>query len=307
MKKIYIICGIIYRQHNSPITFLSYFDESLEKYSNGKPVYILGDFNIDLLKSESCNFSHNFLLSLQSCNFLPTIDKPTRVHRNSATLIDNIFTNCPEQHIVSGNMFDISDHFTQFCTITPPSQKSSKFKKKTRSFSNFSEECFLKEMTNLNFSMLGDIDHIFNGFYKKINKLINKHAPLRIPSTRTIRNFAKPWITKGIKRSVKVKNNLLTAGDSNAYKLYRNKISNLIQLSKKLSFHDFFNDNVKNIRRTWQGINSLINNNRKSNKFITALKDLNTNVVIRDNAKLANIMNKHFVSIGQKLASKGLF
>ena len=42
----------------------------------------LGDFNIDLLKAETCNFSHNFLLSLQSYHFLPTIDKPTRVHNN---------------------------------------------------------------------------------------------------------------------------------------------------------------------------------------------------------------------------------
>ena len=83
------ICGIIYRQHNSPDTFLSYFDESLEKYSFKKqPVFILGDFNIDLLKAETCNFSHNFLLSLQSYHFLPTIDKPTRVHNNSATLVD---------------------------------------------------------------------------------------------------------------------------------------------------------------------------------------------------------------------------
>ena len=83
-----VICDIIYRQHNSPNSFLTYFDKSLAKYSNGKPVYILGDFNLDPLKSVTCRFS------LQSCHFLPTIDKPTRVHRSSATLIDNIFTNC---------------------------------------------------------------------------------------------------------------------------------------------------------------------------------------------------------------------
>jgi len=72
-----IICAIIYRQHNSLSTFLSYIDEALEKYSTGKPVYILGDFNLDLLKFETYHYSHDFLLSLQSCHFLPTIDKPT--------------------------------------------------------------------------------------------------------------------------------------------------------------------------------------------------------------------------------------
>lgn len=55
-----ILCGIIYRQHNSPNTFPTSFDESLEKHSDGKPVYVLGDFNLHLLKSESSNYSHHF-------------------------------------------------------------------------------------------------------------------------------------------------------------------------------------------------------------------------------------------------------
>ena len=66
-----IICGIIYRQHNCPKDFLSYFDNALENYSNsGKILYVFGDFNIDLLKFETCSFSQDFLLSLQSCYLL---------------------------------------------------------------------------------------------------------------------------------------------------------------------------------------------------------------------------------------------
>ena len=38
------ICGIIYRQHNSPQRFLEYFDLTLEKLiSSNKSVYIMGD------------------------------------------------------------------------------------------------------------------------------------------------------------------------------------------------------------------------------------------------------------------------
>ena len=81
-----IICGIVYRQHNSPEEFQTYFDMTLEKLSSSnKPIYIMGDFNIDLLKSETSIYSHNFLLSMQSNSFLPVIDKPTRVYKNSAT------------------------------------------------------------------------------------------------------------------------------------------------------------------------------------------------------------------------------
>ena len=33
VKKKNVICGIIYRQHNSPERFQRYFDESIEKYT----------------------------------------------------------------------------------------------------------------------------------------------------------------------------------------------------------------------------------------------------------------------------------
>ena len=68
-----IVCGIIYRQHNSPDYFQSYFEEVIEKMvSDDKTVYIMGDFNIDLLKCETSKISQDFLLSLQSCYLIPT-------------------------------------------------------------------------------------------------------------------------------------------------------------------------------------------------------------------------------------------
>ena len=49
----------------------------------------MGDFNVNLLHAESSRYAQQFLLSLQSFSFTPTIDKPIRVHNCSATLIDN--------------------------------------------------------------------------------------------------------------------------------------------------------------------------------------------------------------------------
>ena len=89
-KKSNIICGIIYRQHNCPESFQAYFDEALKRFSQSdKTIYIMGDFNINLLNAETCNFTKGFLFT-QSYSFIPTIDKPTRAYSSSATLIDNI-------------------------------------------------------------------------------------------------------------------------------------------------------------------------------------------------------------------------
>ena len=104
-----IICGIIYRQHNSPDRFQFYFDQSIENFTYfGKRVIIMVDFNIDLLKFETCSHSHDFLSSLQSCFLVHFIDKPTRFRSSSATLIDSIFVNTPNNITVFGNIiFDM--------------------------------------------------------------------------------------------------------------------------------------------------------------------------------------------------------
>ena len=71
-----MICGIIYRQHNSPEKFQTYFDETVERFStSGKTIYLMGDFNINLLSSETCKYAQNFLLSLQSFRTKPLSDR----------------------------------------------------------------------------------------------------------------------------------------------------------------------------------------------------------------------------------------
>ena len=84
--------------------------------SGDKDIYIMGDFNIDLIHCESSQISQDYLISLRSSYLIPTVDKPTRVHRTSAMLIDNTFLNNSDQLLASGNIIsDINNHFSQFC------------------------------------------------------------------------------------------------------------------------------------------------------------------------------------------------
>ena len=49
-KKANIICGVVYRQHNSPDHFQEYFDETIEKLSaSGKKIIFMGDNNLNLI------------------------------------------------------------------------------------------------------------------------------------------------------------------------------------------------------------------------------------------------------------------
>ena len=252
-----IICGVVYRQHNSPERFQEYLDEIIEKLSaSGKQIFLMGDTNLNLLRFHNCKYVQNLILSLQSLNLTPTIDKPTRVHNNSYSLIDNIFVSNLEDNIISGNIIsDLTDHFSQFYDHLSK-------KRLVRDYSNYSETSFLCDLSRIDLtgivSRTSDVNKSFSSFYNKLNNLLDKHVPLKPISKRKTKRLAKPWITKGIRRSIKVKNNLYCSGETASYKIYRNKISVFTRISKKRYFHKYFQANFSNIKKIWEGINSLL-------------------------------------------------
>ena len=80
--------------------------------------YIIGDYNIDLLKHGSHSQTEQFLDIMYSNSLIPMIYKPTRETSTTATLIDNIFTNSysiDNLLLLQGLLIaDISDHHAIF-------------------------------------------------------------------------------------------------------------------------------------------------------------------------------------------------
>ena len=59
-----------------------------------------------------------------------------------------------------------------------------------------------------------------------------------------------------------------------------------------------------NMKKTWQGINELLHRRKKSLKVISALKDLNNrNKIVKEGSRILNIINKHFATVGNRLAN----
>ena len=172
------VCGVTYRQHNNANEFLDYLSDFLERLCRQNiNIYIMGDFNIDLLKYETCSYTQTLLQTMQSFSMFPVVDKPTRVHGNSATLIDNIFINNPKNNIVSGNIVsDTTDHYSQMCILTLqckiffPNNKT-----KVRDYSTLNAKSFINDLQNINWNNVcqhTDANQSFSGFYKSINKTI---------------------------------------------------------------------------------------------------------------------------------------
>ena len=257
-----------------------YLNILLEKLSKeNKTAFLLGDFNIDLLKYDKHNSTNEFLDTLSSNYFLPLILLPTRITVSSKTLIDNIFTNKISQDVISGNISaSISDHLPQFSIIADifsnkPFPKSNVFE---RDWSNFDQQNFVLDFFsidwkhNLNLENK-DINGSFTSFLDTMNQILDRYAPYKKLSKYQLKFKNKPWLSKGLQKSIQIKNvffkKYIRAKDEatkvkfhDKYKEYRNLLSTLMKKSKENYYNNFFQTNLKNIRNTWKGIKSLISN-----------------------------------------------
>ena len=121
-----------------------------------------------------------------------------------------------------------------------------------------------------------------------------KCFPLKILSRRKARLFNKPWITKGLQKSIKTKSKLYklflqnpSFENDSKYKKYRNKLHHLLKLSKKNYYDCKFERAKGNIKQTWNLLSEIKKNKRKNRSRIPTSFSHN-NIEIQDLIKIAN-------------------
>ena len=121
--------------------FNHYLNRLLDKISREKKsIFLLGDFNINLLNYNEHRPTNDFLDSLASSSLLPFIIQPTRLTGHSKNFIDNIFGSLTWYEGVSGNITaTTSNHLHQFLiapnvSANPSSNKSNIFERNWSSF-----------------------------------------------------------------------------------------------------------------------------------------------------------------------------
>ena len=117
-----IICACIYRHPSMDLDCFNqnYLIPLLDKIlKENKQLYLMGDFNADLLKIEIDRDISNHFDIITSYLLVPHIIYPTRITEHTKSLIDNIYSNSINfQEGISGNItISISDHLAQFLII----------------------------------------------------------------------------------------------------------------------------------------------------------------------------------------------
>ena len=314
-----LIVGCIYKHPDMPVDeFNVHLSKTFEKLINeNKKVIILGDFNIDLMKTDIHSESSDFLDLITSNSLIPLILRPTRITPHSKTLIDNIFTNFTDIPVTAGNLtFSISDHLAQFALLDfSIGNHKTPHTKYIRNYKHFDKNDFIMDILavdwddkiknpdpNLKFSTL--IDHV--------NHILDKHAPLK-KITTNLEIAKKPWISRGILTSINKKNRLHKKFLSEKqqtkknhlhceFKIYRNNLTKLMRSSKDIFYRDYFSRYKSNIKMAWKGIKTLINCKKKESEIPSSI--VSNDKTINDPLKIANVFNTHFSTIAEKTKKK---
>jgi len=309
--------GSIYRPPGSPIDeFTADLNSCLTKLSShNNRLYLAGDFNINLLRSNDHQPTSAFINLMTSHKLLPSILRPTRITENTATLIDNIFTNslavCQDSCIC---ISDISDHLPIFLYVDlqPPYMKIP-LTTTCRNFDSLSKTKFVSLLQDTDWSPIetlcanGNPTAAYTVFQDTYKRIYDKSFPLVNRSANHHIKAKQPWMTKALLKSCKRKSKLHkkylmnpTAVNKQKFNSYRNIFKSLRIESERQYYADRFTQCNHNIKKTWAIIKQILNPNSHLSGpelFLIDGKETDKNHVIAD------AFNKYFTNIGPTLAS----
>ena len=312
-KNIVITC--LYRTTGTSIeVFLEYLENMLNLLKKNKMYFLVGDFNINLINNVTHNASSHFADLLFSQGLYPLINKPTRIAFDTATLIDNIFTN---NYSVSTNgvlISDISDHLPIFTLLHDDS-----YIKHTNTETKYKRHVTDQNLTTLNIELTnydwnsvfqsGNANDAYEIFINTVQKSFDKNCPIKLIKTKTkIRN--KPWLTKSLLNACK-KQKLLykrflknrTAYNESKYKAYKNKLTSIKRHCEKIYYTELIEKNKRDIKATWKTLNEVMNKKRTTSSYPKEFKDENDSTLTNFN-DIVNKFNNFFVNVGPNLAKK---
>ena len=313
-----LIIGVIYRPPSgSTNSFLNELDSNiLSKLPLGN-VIIMGDFNLNLFADNIYSYENTVF----SRGYIPTISLAT--HEKPGCMpscIDNIFTNSP--YIISKSFVlesRVSHHHPIVsvvnltnCQCNPTDNSDPIFPTYDYCDANMIRLSNTLSHTIRGMHIMNYNEEGFEGFANIITETMDaclKTDPKLKTSKRN--RISNPWITGGIVRSIKVKNNLYkkwkkTTSKTNKtgnceifveYVNYRRHVRNCIKFAKKSYYHSRFDSASGDMKKTWKVINELRGKCKTSTKpsFI-----INGNL-IQDRRQIANEFNTFFTSIAEDM------
>ena len=119
--------------------------------------------------------------------------------------------------------------------------------------------------------------------------------------------YTKPWITQGIRKSIKTKNKLFKklikdkqTKFSIYFKTYRNLLNKVKKHSKHLYFKQAIHNSKGNSKKLCSTINNIVSVKKPKNTGINCIENSDLDQIF-NSKEIAESLNKYFISIPNKL------
>ena len=229
-----IVIGVIHRPPDRNLNeFIGELDQLLSRISKeDKLVYLLADWNINLLCHSNHHATGEFLELMYSKTFFPLIRRPTRITEHKASLIDIIFKMILPIVVQMAFFFVIYPIFSIVSTSDLNTNERQFFVFLDNNPKNITK--FKEELSRVNWAELPDVNDpllAYNSFLTRYTPIYNVCFPLRNIKVKK-HTLYRPWFNKGLSRSVKKKRKLYkqflkqpNPNNEFLYKSYKNKLS----------------------------------------------------------------------------------
>ena len=313
--------GVVYRHPGVwDIPFLEHKLELTLSKLNRKNTdfYIFGDFNCDTLRYEEFSTIKSFVDMMHSHSTVNLINKPTRFPRGdqsgSPSILDHFYTNQLSKIKNVGLLVDdTSDHFPIVTTIRLHSKKQPfHLSPYIRDFKKFDIVSFNQSLAQFNDTESENLDARFYNFHCHMLSCINSHLPWRKRTLNETKFAHKPWISKGLQRSILERKRLHRLSHINhpnqnerihKYNQYKKKLEKALFAAKCKFFSDKIIKYQHKTKSLWKVVNDITKRKKQTKTMITKLS-LDNGRVIENSVEIAKTLNEYFVAVRPDLADK---
>ena len=311
-----IVCSV-YRPPNTDASeFLKEFECFLSSLKEENKDIIIGlDHNFDLIKCETHSNTRKFVELCMDKGIWPTITRPTRITKSTATLLDNILVsiNLLKNYDSKILIDDVSDHLP--CVTAIKGVKLSKKEPlviRSRKLTKKNIDKIKDQLSNDNLYELtteGTVHQGFAKFHAHILGRIDKIAPYTEYKVKQSAMRIEPWLTGSIHRCIKKQKCLYkktlksnkNESDLSRYKNYRNTLTKLKRHVKHKYFWDKCVEYKSNTRKLWQMINRATGKMTDKSSLIDCLND--GKIDCYNPSRITRIFGEHFSSVGKNYAN----
>jgi hypothetical protein len=308
LQNININFAVCYRQPNNPQDANAcLFQQKLEHILNNyKRCYFFGDFNFNLFTLTSQTIEYKRIIETNGYNILNSLSLqyPTRISsfHNTSTCIDHIFTDM-HYHTNTLNhefyLFDfIGDHKSIRLSINNGEQQ--RINQEIRAIKLVNHKKIISSKA------IEAIDtNSFTTFLQKLTQIISLNTTTKYINT----DHTKPHITNKILKLIHIRNRYYRLMKKYPYLvqmkqqhiIYSRMVKSNIEKEKKAVSKKNFTKNLNNSRKTWQHVNNLLYNKKKSPVTNGCSRLIRNGIHITAPRAIANHFNHYFVNVSNTI------